>query len=398
MDGKVEEERVNILIVDDQEENILAFRSILEDLGQNIVTASSGEEALRLLYKEDYAVILLDVRMPTMDGFETASFIRSRPRSHHIPIIFVTAFDDTLDRISKGYSIGAVDYIMKPVNSDFLRSKVKVFIELSLKTKFLEREVRERQRVEDELRSSNRELEAFSYSVSHDLRTPLRAINGFSEILADNYQNKALDEQGHHCLRQISKNAKQMNDLIEDLLAFSRLAREKIDLSPLDPGEVIAQSLTMVSMNGAETRIEKKYPPVLGNRVLLGQVFANLIGNALKFVPPGTRPVVTVRAETSGERVRIWVEDNGIGIDPSLHDRLFRVFERLNPEAGYPGTGIGLAIVKRAMDRMGGKVGLESAVSKGCRFWVELRRSKSLSRAEQVPSSTEPESSNPGLQ
>jgi two-component system, sensor histidine kinase and response regulator len=393
MDGNTDESRVNILIVDDHDENIIAFRSILEDLGQNIVTAQSGEEALRLLYNEDYAVILLDVRMPIMDGFETASFIRARPRSHHIPIIFVTAFDDTLDRISKGYSIGAVDYIMKPVNADFLRSKVKVFIELSLKTKSLEREVRERQRVEDELRSSNRELEAFSYSVSHDLRTPLRAINGFSEILADSYQQKPLDQQGHHCLRQISKNAKQMNDLIEDLLTFSRMGREKVEMSALDPAEVLTQSLALLNLAEAETRIEKKFPSVLGNRVLLGQVFANLIGNAVKFVAGGTHPVVTVRGETSGDRVRIWVEDNGIGIDPSLHDRLFRVFERLNPEAGYPGTGIGLAIVKRAMDRMGGKVGLESAVAKGCRFWIELRRPRAMGRSEQS-FSAETENSN----
>jgi signal transduction histidine kinase len=247
--------------------------------------------------------------------------------------------------------------------------------------------------VEEELRSTNRELEAFSYSVSHDLRGPLRAINGYSEILAERFRDMGLDKEGYGWLLEISKNAKKMNALIEDLLAFSRLAREKLELHPLDPAEVLTQSLALVTLGDAETKIEKNYPQVLGNPVLLGQVFTNLLGNAVKFVAPGVRPVVTVRAETNGDRVRIWVEDNGIGIDPLLHDRLFRVFERLNPEAGYPGTGIGLAIVKRAMDRMGGKVGLESAVSKGCRFWVELRRPKSMNRPEQTSSSlkTEPQ-------
>lgn len=369
------DEKVNVLIVDDHLENIVAFQSILEDLGQNITVAHSGEEALRILFKEDFAVILLDVRMPTMDGFETASYIRQRARSRHIPIIFVTAFDDTLDRISKGYSIGAVDYITKPVNPDILRSKVKVFIELSLKTKSLEREVRERQRVEEELRASNREMEAFSYSVSHDLRTPLRIINGYSDLLLENHAG-ALDAEAKDYLQRIGKGAARMNALIEDLLTFSRLAREQIQLGPVDPREVLTQALTMVSLGNAEMQVDAAFPLVAGNKVLLGQVFANLIGNAVKYVAPGVQPIVRVRVETSGDRARFWVEDNGIGIDPGAKDRLFRVFERLNPSDGYGGTGIGLAIVKRAMERMGGKVGVECELSKGSRFWIELKKSR----------------------
>jgi two-component system, sensor histidine kinase and response regulator len=393
-DAGVPEEKVNLLIVDDQEENLVAFETILQDLGQNLVMARSGEEALRHLYKDDFAVLLLDVRMPGMDGFETASYVRARPRSRHIPIIFVTAFDDTLDRVAQGYSIGAVDYIMKPVNVDILRSKVKVFVELSLKTKSLEREVRERKRAEEELRSTNRELEAFSYSVSHDLRGPLRAINGYGEILAEGYREKPFDEEGRSCVRKICESARQMNTLIEDLLSFSRLSREKIELSPLDPADVLAQSLTLVSLGDAETVLDPSYPPVQANRVLLGQVFSNLVSNAIKFVPPGVRPRVRVRGETSGDRVRIWVEDNGIGIEAEYHDRIFRVFERLNPGTGYPGTGIGLAIVRRAMDRMGGRVGVESSPGQGSRFWVDLPRARSKPRPLDVPSAR-PGSSGP---
>src|SRR5258708_22610036 len=285
-DGQAPSKKVNILIVDDHEENLFAFESILEDLGQTLVKARSGEEALRLLYKEDYAVILLDVRMPGMDGFETVSYIRARSKLRHIPVIFVTAFDDTLDYVSKGYSVGAVDYIMKPVNSDILRSKVKVFVELALKTKSLEQEVAERKRVEDELRASNRELEAFSYSVSHDLRSPLRAISGYGDLLVEGYFEKPLDETGKDCIRRICESAKQMNALIEDLLAFSRLAREKIELGPIDPAEAICEAFSQIAVGSAEVRLEEAIPSVRAHRTMLVQVFANLVSNAIKFVPP----------------------------------------------------------------------------------------------------------------
>jgi two-component system sensor histidine kinase/response regulator len=375
-------EKVNILIVDDQDENRFAFGAVLENLGQNIVHARSGEEALRHLYKEDYAVILLDVRMPVMDGFETATYIRTRPRSRHIPIIFVTAFDDTLDRISQGYSLGAVDYIMKPVNSDILRSKVKVFVELAQKSKSLEREVSERLRVEAELRSSNQELEAFSYSVSHDLRSPLRAIRGFGQILASDYLEKPLDRDARQYIRRICEGAQQMDDLIENLLAFSRIAREKIECTSIDPAEAVSAALAQVALTQAEVQCDTAFPKVLGHQVLLTQVLANLLTNAAKFVRPGVRPVIRVRGETNGERTRIWVEDNGIGIAPEYHERIFQVFERLHSGADYSGTGIGLAIVRRGMERMEGKCGVESLPDQGSRFWIEFPRPRIKDRSE----------------
>jgi signal transduction histidine kinase len=375
-------EKVNVLLVDDQEENLFAFESILEDPGRNLVKARSGEEALKLLYKQDYAVILLDVRMPGMDGFETAGFIRARPRSRHIPIIFITAFDDTLDRISKGYSIGAVDYIMKPVNADILRSKVRVFVELAEKTRSLEREVAERRRIEEELRSSNRELEAFSYSVSHDLRGPLRAVSGYADLLAEDYLSNLPDDVSKNCILRIGASARQMNDLIEDLLAFSRLAREKIQCMPVDPAEALEAAIGQVTLGDAELCRDTAFPPVVGHPVLLAQALTNLLSNAIKFVKPGARAQVRVRGEANGERTRIWIEDNGIGIAPEFHERIFQVFERLNPQSGYPGTGIGLAIVRRALERMGGKCGVESAPGQGSRFWIELPRPGGRSLSE----------------
>jgi two-component system sensor histidine kinase/response regulator len=372
-------ERARVLIVDDQVENLVALETILEDLGVDTVRGHSGEEALRLMLSDDFAVVLLDVRMPGMDGFETAGFIRARPRSRHVPIIFVTAFDDPLERVTKGYTIGAVDYILKPINPDILRSKVKVFVELFLKTKSLEREIAERRRVEEELRASNKELEAFTYSVSHDLRGPLRAITGFSDVLLKDYIDLIKDEEGRDFLRRIAAGARQMDSLIQDLLAFSRLGREKIAIGPVDLSKTIDEALAQVDAGNAQIEKQDGLPLSVGNRTLLAQVFSNLVSNAVKFVAPEVKPRVKIRADLNGERVRVWVEDNGIGIAPEYHERIFRVFERLNPGNGYPGTGIGLAIVRRAMERMGGRCGVESSPGKGSRFWIELPKDKRAS-------------------
>ena len=167
-----------------------------------------------------------------------------------------------------------------------------------------------------------------------------------------------------------------MDTLIQDLLAFSRLGRERIQISPVDLAGVVEDAVA--GLNGVHGEITRdgQFPAALGHRTLLHQVFSNLLTNAVKFVGKGVTPRVRVRAEEHGERVRVWVEDNGIGIEPEFHDRIFRVFERLHPAGGYPGTGIGLAIVRRAMERMGGRCGVDSAAGKGSRFWIELPRGR----------------------
>jgi PAS domain S-box-containing protein len=506
-------EKTGILIVDDQEGNLQVLEGLLEDLGVEIVTARSGQEALSSLLDREFAVILLDVRMPVMDGFETAAMIRKRRRSRHIPIIFVTAVDDDVEHIIKGYSVGAVDYIMKPLNGDILRSKVKVFVELYQKGRelakksdelteknlALEKEIRKRERVErilaksrdfylalfdefptlvwrsdedgrvnyfnrswltfvgrsldqekqngweqaihpedrdlcvskfraaflarepfemeyrmqrkdgeyrwmlnagrpyrnldgnfagfvgscyditprkrseEETRSANAELEAFSYTVSHDLRAPLRSMSGFCQILIEDYGSKSPDRNWREYVERISVASKQMDALIRDLLAFSRLARDKVELSPIDLGPLLSEVISDMRLEGSPAQVAGRSAVVLGNRVLLSQVFSNLISNGLKFVAAGAEPRVRVSSQEGADGwVRTWVEDNGIGIAPEYHEKIFQVFERLNDASAYPGTGIGLAIVRRAVGRMGGKVGVESAEGKGSRFWVDL--------------------------
>ncbi len=217
------------------------------------------------------------------------------------------------------------------------------------------------------------ELETFSYTVAHDLRGPLRAMHRSAEVLLQE-QSSALNEDGRDFLRRIAQSANRMDTLIQDLLAYSRVARSELQPLPIDPGTILAELLVQLSPEiqerQADIQVESSLPRVLADPVLLTQVFTNLLTNALKFVPQGSAPRVKIRSERLNGVARIWIEDNGIGIDMRFRERLFRVFERLDSD--YPGTGVGLAIVKRAVERMGGRVGFESGKERGSRFWIEL--------------------------
>jgi len=380
---------VNILIVDDTPENLIALEAALSDLGQRLVKVNSGQEALRVLLKEEFAVILLDVNMPGMNGFETAALIRQRKQTEHVPIIFVTAISTTDTHMFKGYSLGAVDYIFTPVNAEVLRSKVSVFVELVKKSQAVELQARQlqeaneilrtevatRKKAEEALKESNDELEAFSYSVSHDLRAPVRAMQGFARVLLEDY-GETLDAAARDYLDRIVVGACRMDNLIQDLLVYSRLGHTELSLGPISLSqlahEIVRQIQPEIDAKNAEVRIADDMPDVVANKMALGQAIDNLITNGLKFTPDGQTPKVRIEAQTIGKLVRLWVIDNGIGIPEEHHSRIFRVFERLHTSDSYPGTGIGLAIVRKGVERMNGRVGLESEPGKGSRFWIEL--------------------------
>ncbi|HET7296105.1 MAG TPA: ATP-binding protein [Gemmatimonadales bacterium] len=236
----------------------------------------------------------------------------------------------------------------------------------------LEERVRERTA---QLQERNEELEAFAYSISHDLRSPLRAMEGFSQALLEDSGDR-LDPAGRAHVERVAAAARTMDRLIDDLLAYSRLTRADLELAPLDLGGLVRASLQQlqadVERRRARITVDEPLPAVVAHGPTLAQVVANLIANGIKFVPPERTPEVRVKAERRDGRVRLWVEDNGIGIAPEHHERIFRVFERLHRVTDYPGTGIGLAIVRKAMERMGGTSGVESSVGGGSRFWVEL--------------------------
>src|SRR4051812_6108101 len=381
--------QVSILIVDDTPENLVALEAVLSDLGQRLVKVTSGKEALRVLLKEEFAVILLDVNMPGMNGFETAALIRQRKQTEHVPIIFVTAISTTDTHMFKGYSLGAVDYIFTPVNAEVLRSKVSVFVELVRKSQavklqakqlqeaneILRTEIATRQKAEEALKESNDELEAFSYSVSHDLRAPVRAMQGFARVLVEDYGDK-LDDAARDYLDRIVAGACRMDALIQDLLVYSRLGHTELSLGPISlkqlVNEIVRQIGPDIGAKHAEISVADDLPEVVANKMALGQAIENLITNGMKFVPDDRQPKVRIEAQTIGKLVRLWIIDNGIGIPEEYHSRIFRVFERLHTADTYPGTGIGLAIVRKGVERMNGHVGLESAPGEGSRFWIEL--------------------------
>jgi PAS domain S-box-containing protein len=232
-----------------------------------------------------------------------------------------------------------------------------------------------RKRAETALLSTNAQLESFAYSVSHDLRAPARAMEGFSTLLLEDYGDK-LDPDGRDYLRRISEAAKKMDVLIEDLLAYSRLGRLEFIAEPVSLDqvldEVLAQLDPQIEGSGARVTRAGDLPAVIGHRPTLNQVITNLLSNAIKYVSADVRPCIDLGAEVSDGRVRLWVRDNGIGIPREHQERIFRVFERLYSAADYPGTGIGLAIVQKGVERMEGRLGVESEPGKGSLFWVEL--------------------------
>ena len=248
------------------------------------------------------------------------------------------------------------------------------------------------------LRETVGELQAFSYTVAHDMRSPLRSMQGFAQFLLDDYGPK-LDAQGVHFLEQIMRSAVRLDRLIQDVLSYSNVLHTSVVLEPVDLDQLV-HDLIQTYPNGhqSEIRVQGILPKVWGNQAFLTQCFSNLMGNAAKFVSPGTTPQVEVWAEevlslkdgpnqervgqeklpeNSYSTVRIWVEDNGIGIAPENHDRVFGMFGRLNPVKDFEGTGIGLTIVRKAAQRMGAQVGFESVLGKGSRFWIQLKKVQS---------------------
>jgi PAS domain S-box-containing protein len=219
------------------------------------------------------------------------------------------------------------------------------------------------------------ELESFAYSVSHDLGAPLKAMQGFTQALLEEYAPK-LDGQGREYARRIAASSERMDALIRDLLDYSRLSRSEVEFENVDLKSVLETVLRQldseIEASGAKVTVMEPLPEVLSHASTLEQVVGNLISNAIKFVPTGVKPEVLVWAEQPGHVVKLWVEDNGIGISPEHQERIFHIFERLHGIKAYPGTGIGLAMVRRGMEKLGGKAGVESTPGKGSKFWIEL--------------------------
>jgi two-component system, sensor histidine kinase and response regulator len=366
------EEKVNILLVDDIPAKMLALESVLSDLGQNVIKARSGREALRMILRYEFAVILLDVNMPGLDGFETASLIRQRKTSEDTPIIFITAINTGETHVARGYSLGAVDYIFTPIIPEVLKAKVGVFVNLCKANARLKRQALE-------LARSNKELEQFAYVASHDLQEPLRMISAYTQLLSKKYSND-LDKEAMEFMGFTVNGVSRMQALVSDLLEYSRVGRGNKELMPIDCDDILENVLNTFGTKIEESKAvitHELLPNVVGDELQFFQLFQNLIGNALKF--RGDRdPRIAISAEEEGDYWIFSVKDNGIGIESNYSDRIFLIFQRLHSHDAYPGTGIGLAICKKIVEHHGGKIWFESQPGVGSTFYFTIPRLKNV--------------------
>jgi two-component system sensor histidine kinase/response regulator len=363
---------INLLIVDDKPENLVALEELLTDPDRVIMRAESGNQALRLLLQHDFAVVLLDVQMPGMDGFETATLMRGTEATRSVPIIFLTAGDRTEERAFRGYEVGAVDFLYKPVNPLLLRSKVNVFVELHRRHHDLVRLNGALERTGTALQAKVADLENVNRTLSHDLRAPLRSIRGFTEILAETLGER-LDAEGQRCVRRILAAGERMGRMLDDLYSLLKLSATDDSFPLTDCGAVLRDTLEDVRRDLDESGAEVTHDPlpsVRANPMLLGQILQNLITNAIKF--RGDRALsIRVTAQREEGAWRIGVSDNGIGIPSESHARVFDLFNRLASE-NMPGTGVGLALVKRAVEKHGGRIWIDSRVNEGSSFYFTI--------------------------
>jgi PAS domain S-box-containing protein len=514
------EEPVEILLVDDAPDKLLALEAALGDYGERIVKAESGSEALRLILKRDFAVILLDINMPGMDGFETAALIRQRKSSAHTPIIFITSFSTADVEVYRGYSLGAVDYLFTPVTPEVLRSKVSVFVELAKKNREIQRQAEALRRAEEErlqrkldetnarlewetrrnhffrlsiellaissydgvftqtnptwqktlgydenelhgrklqeflhpedapatdeiianilkantslyfenrfrakdgtyrwlgwtiapfaaegllyifardmterrereneirrlnadleqrtlsLQLLNQELESFSYSLAHDLRTPLRSISAYSEMMTAGEAGE-LSAEAQKMVHTIQRNSGRMTQLMDDFLAFFRVARKDVKQESIMMPAVAREAIATVSLD-TKRHIDFKVgalPAAKGDPAMVLQVFVNLISNAVKFTARKEKAEIEIGCLSDRSPTVYFVKDNGVGFNMKYYSRLFGVFERLHRREEFDGTGIGLAIVQKIVQRHGGTVWAESVVEHGATFYFTL--------------------------
>jgi two-component system sensor histidine kinase/response regulator len=378
----------SILLVDDEQANLDALEAVLESLGQRLIRATRGEQALRCVLEHDFAVILLDVQMPGMSGIETAALIRARERSRTTPIIFLTGMMRTAEMVFSGYSAGAVDYLMKPLEPEVLRAKVAVFVELDRARHELEQEVSERVRIaeqvselnnalrqkNDDLLAANSDLEAFCHSVSHDLRMPLRHIHSYISILEASASSKLNSEERRH-VSTVQKAALRMTRLIDDLLAFSRIGRAAMHRQRIRMTELIEETFQDLAPDLTNRRIDWQrhaIPDTMGDPQLMKQVWVNLLANAVKYTRPRDPARIEIGAEETDDEIIYYVKDNGVGFNMQYADRLFGVFQRLHTETDFEGTGVGLANVRRIVQRHGGRTWAEGAEGRGATVYFSL--------------------------
>lgn len=360
-----------ILIVDDRPENLVTLRRVLKDLNIELIEATNGNDALKATLHHNFALALLDIQMPEMDGYELASILREEEKTANLPFIFISAvYTDNLN-VFKGYEKGAFSFITKPFQPEILINKVKFFIEKHQQEIALYNLNIDLQKKNNELKNINKELEAFSYSVSHDLRAPLRSINGYAAILKEDY-GEELEDDAKRVLNNIIRSALKMSDLIDSLLTLSRLGRKEKRSREFEPEILVKRIVEELENQEGNKNLQiniRNMPVMRGDVELIKQVYVNLLSNAIKYSSKKEKPVVEVGALEDKKQTVYYVKDNGAGFNMEYKNKLFGVFQRLHGAKEFEGIGIGLAIVQRIISNHGGRIWAEGEVDKGATFY-----------------------------
>lgn len=368
------DKKPKILIVDDKPQNLLALRTVLRDLDIDLIEATSGNEALKHTLHHNFALALLDIQMPEMDGYELAGILREEEKTAHLPFIFISAvYTDNLN-VFKGYEKGAFSFITKPFQPEILINKVRFFIDKHQQEIALFKLNEDLRAKNEELDVMNKELESFSYSVSHDLKAPLRRILGYSQILKEDF-GKKIGDDGNLVLGVIMENASRMNKLIDILLNLSRLGRKGLSETEVNMNLLVADVIEQLKVEPSANKVSWKIGELKaswGDFELLKQVCFNLISNAIKYSSKKELPQIEIGCISDEKGNTYYVKDNGAGFNMEYKNKLFGVFQRLHTANEFEGFGIGLAIVQRIINRHGGQVWAEGEENKGAAFYFIL--------------------------
>lgn len=356
----------SILAVDDTPANLHLLAKLLSDRGYTVRLAPSGALALRSIDLVLPDLILLDIMMPEMDGYKVCQILKSSERTRHIPVIFISALDEVLDKV-QAFSVGAADYVTKPFQEAEVLARVKHHLRLQrLQQQLIERN--------EALERSNRELEQFAHVVSHDLQQPLLSVTGFIKLIKLKYQAN-LDEAVLEYLDRIAGAGTRMQRLIQDLLAYAQIGKSDAPFDAIDCNLILEKVKENLQATMDEKGTQLTYgflPTIQGNETQLIQLFQNLIGNAIKFIEPNVVPKIEISVKQHHQMWLFGVQDNGIGIETEDLKQIFEAFQRLHSSKKYPGTGIGLATCKKIVENHGGQIWVESEVGVGTTFYFTL--------------------------
>ncbi|MCM8539725.1 MAG: response regulator [Lentisphaeraceae bacterium] len=369
-----------ILIVDDKKENLLAYEAILEGKDRTLVMALSGQEGLNRVLDHEYAMIILDVQMPEMDGFEFARLVKGNKQTQQIPIIFITAAITDLSSVTAGYNVGAVDYLAKPISSNILRSKVDAFLEMhrtkSEMSSLLDEHKKAQEsliKLSEDLKRTNDDLTRFSYACSHDLKSPLRNVKVLIEMLDEELKGNDLNNSSRELISRACSTIVRMEELIESVVSYSWAQHSEEAVVETDLNQLVMEVIEDLreDINAKQAVVSViSLPSYPCQNVKFRQFFANIISNSLHYC--NKVPEITVSSSIENGELQIYIEDNGIGFDMRYADKIMKPFERLVSAHEFTGSGIGLSTCYTIAQGHGGHLSCQSTIGEGSTFTLHL--------------------------